>query len=137
MPSQRWQMQGNYTPWYFGWANCDEDAGKILRKYYERPNFLPTDSESGQRDWIFIGTPGFGAPMHLDNVKYPSWQAQVIHSAPKLEKKCNFKSAKKHYLHFQKWQKINFCTRKKSEKSIFGISKLFSCAKIDFLPFLK
>ena len=78
MPSDRWKMQGNYTPWYFGWANCDEDAGKILRKYFERPNFLPTDSESGKRDWIFIGTPGFGAPMHLDNVKYPSWQAQVL-----------------------------------------------------------
>ena len=27
----------------------------------------------------------------------------------KIRKKCNFKSAKKHYLHFQKWQKINFC----------------------------
>ena len=34
-------------------------------------------------------------------------------SALKLEKKCNFKSTKTHYLHFQKWQKINFCTRKK------------------------
>ena len=31
----------------------------------------------------------------------------------KIRKKCNFKSAKTHYLHFQKWQKINFCTRKK------------------------
>ena len=39
--------------------------------------------------------------------------AEVSHSALKLEKKCNFKSAENHYLHFQKWQKINFCTRKK------------------------
>ena len=31
----------------------------------------------------------------------------------KIGKKCNFKNAKKPYLHFQKWQKINFCTRKK------------------------
>ena len=38
----------------------------------------------------------------------------------KIRKKCNFKSAKKHYMHFQKWQKINFCTRKKSEYCIFG-----------------
>ena len=59
------------------------------------------------------------------------------HSAPTLEKKCNFKSTKTHYLHFQKWQKINFCTRKKSENCIFGSFKLFSGAKIDFLPFLK
>ena len=77
MPDERWQMHGNYTPWYFGWANCDEEAGEFLRQFYERPNFLPENSESGKRDWIFIGTPGYGAPMHLDNVRYPSWQAQV------------------------------------------------------------
>ena len=51
---------------------------------------------------------------------------------------CNFKSAKKHYLHLQKWQKSNFCTRKKfkiTKNAIFG---LFCGAKIDFFwPFLK
>ena len=36
------------------------------------------------------------------------------HSALKLEKKCNFKSTKTHYLHFQKWQK---------KKSIFAPEK--------------
>ena len=61
----------------------------------------------------------------------------TMHSALKLEKKCNFKSAKKHYLHFQKWQKINFCTRKKCENWIFGSFKLFSGTKMDFLPFSK
>ena len=55
----------------------------------------------------------------------------------KIRKKCNFKSEKKHYLHLQKWQKINFCTIKKSENCIFGSFKLFSGAKIDFLSFLK
>ena len=57
---------------------------------------------------------------------------QKRHSALKLEK-----SAKNHYLDFKKWQKINFCTRKKfktTKNTIFG---LFSGAKIDFLPFLK
>ena len=77
MNDKRWQMQGDYKPWYIGWANCDVEAGAILRQYYETPFFLPIDSESGRRDWIFMGTPGFGAPLHLDNVKYPSWQAQV------------------------------------------------------------
>jgi len=77
MEASRWQMKGRYDPWYIGWANCDDEAGKILRDYYRRPDFLPDDSESGRRDWIFMGTPGFGAPYHLDNVKYPSWQAQV------------------------------------------------------------
>ena len=36
-----------------------------------------------------------------------------VHSALKSEKKCNFKSAKKHYLHFQKWQKNQFLHQKK------------------------
>ena len=50
---------------------------------------------------VYFQNPGFGyAICHY-------------HSAPKLGKKCNFKSAKKHYLPFQKWPKINFCTRKK------------------------
>ena len=36
-----------------------------------------------------------------------------LHSALKLEKKCNFKSTKTHFLQFQKWQKINFLYPKK------------------------
>lgn len=54
-----------------------------------------------------------------------------ITQCPKIEK-CNFKRAKKQHLHFQKWQKINFCTRNKfktTKNSIFG---LFSGAKIHF-----
>ena len=31
----------------------------------------------------------------------------------KIGKKCNFKSAKTHYLHFQKWQKNQFLHQKK------------------------
>ena len=52
------------------------------------------------------------------------------------------------FCYLQKWQKINFCTRKslklsktwgffQSENCIFGSFKLFSVAKNDFLPFLK
>ena len=43
---------------------------------------------------------------------------------------------KKRYLHFQKWQKINFGTRKKFKTTKNAIFGLFSGAKIDFLPFL-
>ena len=78
MEDSRWQMMGNYKPWYIGWANCDDEAATFLRQFYRRPEFLPDDSESGRRDWFFLGTPGFGAPYHIDNVKYPSWQAQVL-----------------------------------------------------------
>ena len=42
-----------------------------------------------------------------------------------------------HFLQFQKWQKINFCTRKKFKTTKNAIFGLFSRAKIDFLPFLK
>ena len=51
-----------------------------------------------------------------------------IHSsALKLEKKCNFKNTKTHFLHFQKWQKVNFCTRKKfktTKNPVFSVQKL-------------
>ena len=80
------------------------------------------------------------AALAFDEILYFSeiYSLSTLHSALKLEKKCNFKSAKKHYLLFQKRQKINFCTRKKSENCIFGSFQLFSGAKIDFfLPFLK
>ena len=72
-----------------------------------------------------------------------------MHSALKWEKKCNFKGAKKHYLYFQKWQrKYQILHQKKfkitknaifglKKNRIFGSFKLFSGAKIDFLPFLK
>ena len=36
-----------------------------------------------------------------------------LHSAQKLEKKCNFKSTKTHFLQFQKWQKNQFLHQKK------------------------
>ena len=32
---------------------------------------------SGTKDWFFLGTPGYGAPFHIDEVRHPSWQAQI------------------------------------------------------------
>ena len=64
-------------------------------------------------------------------------QVRINLQCSEIGKKRNFKSAKKIFLHFQNWQKINFCTRKKfknTKNAIFGLS---SGAKIDFLPFLK
>ena len=26
---------------------------------------------------LHMGTPGYGAPFHIDEVKHPSWQAQI------------------------------------------------------------
>ncbi|XP_071958234.1 uncharacterized protein [Antedon mediterranea] len=64
-------------PWYIGWSNCDSYATNILRKHYKRPYFLPQNSESSKTDWIFMGTPNYGAHLHIDSVENPSWQAQV------------------------------------------------------------
>ncbi|KAL7645329.1 UNVERIFIED_CONTAM: hypothetical protein RMT77_003715 [Armadillidium vulgare] len=65
------------NPWYIGWSNCDSSAANIIRGHYERPYFLPLNSETSKTDWIFMGTPGHGAHLHIDHVGNPSWQAQI------------------------------------------------------------
>ncbi|CAF3193825.1 unnamed protein product [Rotaria sp. Silwood2] len=72
-----YMIDEDYRPWYVGWSNCDYSTAYLLRQYYSRPYFLPEQSESSKLDWIFMGTPGLGAHMHIDNVDLPSWQAQV------------------------------------------------------------
>lgn len=46
-------------------SNCDGRLGNQLREHYKRPYFLPPDSNSSQTDWIFMGSPGHGAQMHV------------------------------------------------------------------------
>ncbi|KAG5321192.1 JMJD4 protein, partial [Acromyrmex heyeri] len=77
MSADRAMMEKGTTPWYVGWSNCDERIGVILREHYQRPYFLPATAESKKTDWIFMGSNGYGAPMHVDDVDYPSWQAQI------------------------------------------------------------
>ena len=61
---------------YVGWSNCNSYAAEILRQHYERPYFLPVDSEMSRVDWIFMGF-SYGAAIHIDDVTNPSWQAQI------------------------------------------------------------
>ncbi|KAM8702925.1 hypothetical protein ACLKA7_005294 [Drosophila subpalustris] len=68
------------APWYFGWSNCHTEVTEEFRKHYDKPYFLPNNSENKAIDWIFIGTSGMGAQMHIDNVRLPSWQAQLAGS---------------------------------------------------------
>ena len=49
----------------------------LMNKCLEYNECIINSKHLGRKDWIFMGTPGYGAPFHLDNVKYPSWQAQV------------------------------------------------------------
>ena len=46
-------------------SNCDAATGNILRQHYQRPYFLPRSAESSKTDWIFMGSPGYGAHMHV------------------------------------------------------------------------
>ncbi|XP_065065803.1 bifunctional arginine demethylase and lysyl-hydroxylase psr-1-like isoform X2 [Rhopilema esculentum] len=59
------------------WSNCNYKVMNIIRKHYNRPEFIPDDSESSSLDWIFVGGHGKGAQMHIDYVGRPSWQAQI------------------------------------------------------------
>lgn len=77
LPPERVEYEKGTEPWYFGWSNCNPDVAKILRQHYGRPYFLPKSSENTAVDWIFIGGHGLGAHMHVDNVRLPSWQAQL------------------------------------------------------------
>lgn len=77
MSDERAAFQPGEKPWYIGWSNCHAEVGKILRQHYQRPYFLPADSETVAEDWIFMGGPGPGANIHLDYVERPSWQAQI------------------------------------------------------------
>ena len=98
--------------------------------------------------WSALIYPFHGFQSNLDMIFRGRWSSNIhkmstdlikiltMHSALKLEKKCNSKSTKTHFLQFQKWKKINFCTRKKFKSTKNAIFGLFSGAKNDFLPFL-
>ena len=89
MPPNQWKLQGDYKPWYIGWNECEKTKNDILQQFYETPFFLPkgsvdlaiTDKHKDWKTlWIYMGTPNTGAYFHIDYVKYPSWQAQVLAS---------------------------------------------------------
>lgn len=77
IPKDRVNYEAGTKPWYFGWSNCNYEVAQLLREHYGRPYFLPETSENNAIDWIFMGGSGLGAHMHVDNVRLPSWQAQI------------------------------------------------------------
>ena len=54
-------------------SNCDAETSHVLRQHYQRPYFLPDTAESTHADWIFMGTPGYGAHMHVSVDMVYSW----------------------------------------------------------------
>ena len=81
MSEARSRLDPSEKSYYVGWNNCFRPVIEQLRHHYSRPTFLPADSESSRVDWIFMGgstaATGGGAPVHIDNVDRPSWQAVV------------------------------------------------------------
>lgn len=65
MEPKRAKLEKGEQPWYIGWSNCNNKAGKILRQYYDVPYFLPNITENIALNWIFMGGPGPGAQMHV------------------------------------------------------------------------
>ena len=46
-------------------SNCDPAIREELRTHYQLPYFLPSQSETSDQDWIFMGGPGPGAQIHV------------------------------------------------------------------------
>ncbi|XP_060072059.1 uncharacterized protein LOC132551935 [Ylistrum balloti] len=77
MTEERADFKDGEKLWYVGWSNCHPGVSSVLREHYQKPYFLPNDTESSALDWIFMGGTGLGAFIHLDYVQRPSWQAQI------------------------------------------------------------
>jgi len=65
------------NPWYVGWSVCQDKVFDALTEQVTLPRFLSRFDMIGNM-WIFIGTPGYGAHLHLDDdLDTNTWQAQI------------------------------------------------------------
>nr|XP_026689582.1 bifunctional arginine demethylase and lysyl-hydroxylase JMJD6-like [Ciona intestinalis] len=71
------RVEGKEDQWYVGWSNCEGHTANELRRHYKLPYFLSPELDHGKKDWIYMGLPGPGAPMHIDRVPGATWQAQL------------------------------------------------------------
>jgi len=76
LPERRVNMESG-KPWYVGWSVCHEEVAQEIYNITQRPSFISPESTPPSKPWIFIGTPGPGAHMHVDNVDMSSWQVQI------------------------------------------------------------
>ena len=64
-------------PWYVGWSVCHETVLGNLSRLVTRPRFLSRYDMIGNM-WIFMGTPGYGAHLHLDDdLDTNTWQVEM------------------------------------------------------------
>ena len=65
---------GHVTRIFFR-SNCDSSVSNELRKHYSKPYFLGDTMETSKTDWIFMGSPGYGAHLHVSSEK--SWSLSL------------------------------------------------------------
>jgi len=64
-------------PWYVGWSVCHEPVMAALSALVTLPPFLARYEMIGNM-WVFVGSPGYGAHLHLDDdLDTNTWQAQI------------------------------------------------------------
>lgn len=51
-------------------SNCETKTINRLKQHITLPDFLPALSDRKQTLWVFMGTPGHGAPMHVRAKKF-------------------------------------------------------------------
>ena len=49
-------------------SNCDGKTANVLRQHYSTPYFIPKFVDNSNKDWIFMGLPGYGAHMHVSRL---------------------------------------------------------------------
>ncbi|XP_077996127.1 uncharacterized protein LOC144449465 [Glandiceps talaboti] len=47
---------GTNTEWHMHWENCNDRPVKQIRKYYQRPYFIPPMVEMRMSNWIFVSS---------------------------------------------------------------------------------
>ena len=93
---ERLKTESESRPWYVGWTVCHKPVLAELNKLVELPSFLSEFDMIGNM-WIFIGTPGYGAHLHLDDdLDTNTWQAQIsgvktwfLEPPPECAKQCH------------------------------------------------
>ncbi|CAD5120910.1 DgyrCDS9463 [Dimorphilus gyrociliatus] len=66
------------TNWYAHWENCDKQAAKKLRTFYQRPYFMPSMVEGGETNWLLISSRYTTAKFKPADINLPMvWIAQL------------------------------------------------------------
>ena len=106
---------------------------KSLANYYQRPEFELYDLKVDPEEVYNVASkPSYQEIFNELRSAIIEWQKA---QCSKIGKKCNFKTTKTHYLHFQNWQKINFSTEKSPKIAFLVVLNFFLVQKLIFCHF--